>query len=71
MFPACGVASVVNVRFVAVFVSVFIVHVSPFKVTEVAEAKLVPVIVMVVAALGQALAGVNEVIAGPGAACVK
>jgi hypothetical protein len=40
---------------------------SPFNVTEVALLKFVPVIVMVVTAFGQALIGVNEVIAGPGA----
>ena len=66
IFPAWGVASVVNVRLVAVFVRVFIVQASPFKVTAVAEPKFVPVIVIVVAAFGHALAGVNEVIAGPG-----
>jgi hypothetical protein len=66
MFPACGVASVVTVMLVAVLL--VIVQASPFKVTEVAEPKLVPVIVMVVTALGHALVGVNEVITGPGAA---
>ena len=68
IFPACGVASVVKVRLVAVLVLVFIVQASPFRVTEVAEARFVPVMVMVVAAFGQALVGVKEVMVGPGAA---
>ena len=68
ILPACGVASVVIVILVAVFVTVLIVHASPFKVTEVAEPKFVPVMVIVVAAFGHAFEGVKEVITGPGAA---
>jgi hypothetical protein len=40
-------------------------------VTEDAELRLVPVIVMVVTAFGHALEGVKEEIAGPRAAYVK
>ena len=64
--PACGVASVVIVILVAVLF--VIVQASPFKVTDEADPKFVPVIVKVVAAFGQALVGVNEVITGPTAA---
>jgi 1,4-dihydroxy-2-naphthoate octaprenyltransferase len=66
IFPACGVASVVIVILVAVFA--VIVQASPFKVTEVAEAKFVPVMVIVPTVPVQTLAGVNELITGPGAA---
>ena len=69
ILPACGVASVVIVILVAELA--VIVHASPFKVTPVADSKFVPVMVIVVAAFGQALEGVNDVITGPGAAYVK
>ena len=66
IFPACGEASVVKVRLVAVLF--VIVHDSPFKVTAVADPRFVPVIVIVVAAFGHALVGVKEVMVGPAAA---
>jgi hypothetical protein len=69
IFPACGVASVVIVMLLAVLF--VIVQASPFSVTEVAEPKLVPVIVIVACALGQTVVGKIDVIAGPAAACVK
>ena len=69
IFPVWGVASVVTTICVAIFET--IVQASPFNVTEVASLKFVPVIVIVIAAFEQAVLGVNDVITGPGAACVK
>jgi hypothetical protein len=69
IFPACGVESVVIVMLVAVLA--VIVQASPFKVTAVAEPKLVPIIVIVAEAFGHTLVGEKDVIAGPTAAWVK
>jgi hypothetical protein len=56
------------VTVILVDVLLVIVQASPFKVTEVAEVKFVPEIVIVAIVFEQVLEGVKEVIAGPGAA---